>query len=152
MCLFPARVGISAFNVLIHKSTLPYLCLDLTCKLLCLPPRKRCKDGKWKYQIKKFSIDDNNQSQFCFLRRTILFSLPNWFALMKNNSTFTDLVVYPQNVISLRNRQKFLAINRKNHEDHRRSTLAQSKNVPRSKEDYIAEVSKDIEVRVTKKL
>ena len=39
-CLFPARVGISNFGVILLDSTFPYLCLDLACKQLCFPPGK----------------------------------------------------------------------------------------------------------------
>ena len=38
---FPARVGISNFDVILLDSTFPYLYLDLTCKKQCFPPRKR---------------------------------------------------------------------------------------------------------------
>ena len=37
-CLFPARVGISDFDVILFNSTFPYLYLDLACKQLCFPP------------------------------------------------------------------------------------------------------------------
>ena len=39
-CLFPARVGISNFDVSLLDSTFPYLYLDLACKQLCFPPGK----------------------------------------------------------------------------------------------------------------
>ena len=38
--LFPARVGISNFDVILLDSTFPYLYLDLACKQLCFPPGK----------------------------------------------------------------------------------------------------------------
>ena len=37
-------------------------------------------------------------------------------------------------------------------EEHPRNNLAQNSNVPRSEEDYITQVSEEIEERVTKKL
>ena len=40
ICLFPARVGISNFDVILLDSTFPYLYLDLACKQLCFPPGK----------------------------------------------------------------------------------------------------------------
>ena len=43
-------------------------------------------------------------------------------------------------------------LNRENCEEHPRSNLAQNSNVPRSQEDYITQVSEEIEGRVTKKL
>ena len=44
------------------------------------------------------------------------------------------------------------ASNKENCEEHPRCTLAQISKVPRSQEDYITQVSEDIEGRVTKKL
>ena len=44
------------------------------------------------------------------------------------------------------------ALNKENCEEHPRSNLAQNSNVPRSQEDYITQVSEEIEGRVTKKL
>ena len=43
-------------------------------------------------------------------------------------------------------------MNKKNCEEHPRSNLASNSNVPRSQEDYITQVSEEIEGRVTKKL
>ena len=44
------------------------------------------------------------------------------------------------------------ALNKENCEEHPRSKLAQNSNVPRSHEDYITQVSEEIEGRVTKRL
>ena len=44
------------------------------------------------------------------------------------------------------------ALNKENCEEHPRSNLAQNSNVPRSQEDYITQVSEEIEGRVTKRL
>ena len=52
----------------------------------------------------------------------------------------------------LRNKQKLSALNKKNYEEHPRSNLAQKSNVPRSQEDYITQISEEIEGRVTNKL
>ena len=43
-------------------------------------------------------------------------------------------------------------MNKENCEEHPGSNLAQNSNVPRSQEEYITEVSEEIEGRVTKKL
>ena len=43
-------------------------------------------------------------------------------------------------------------MNKENYEEHPRSNLASNSNVPRSQEDYIIQVSENIEGRVTKKL
>ena len=54
--------------------------------------------------------------------------------------------------MATRNKRKLAAFNKKNCEEHPRSNLAQNSNVPRSEDDYITQVSEEIEVRVTKKL
>ena len=54
--------------------------------------------------------------------------------------------------MSTRNKGKLAALNRENCEEYPRSNLAQNSNVPRSQEDYITQVSAEIEGRVTKKL
>ena len=51
-----------------------------------------------------------------------------------------------------RNKRKLAALNKENCEEHLRSNLAQNWNVPRSQEDYITQVSEEIEGRFTKKL
>ena len=50
------------------------------------------------------------------------------------------------------NKKELAALNKENCEEHPRSNLAQNSNVPRSQEDYITQVSEEIEGRVTKKL
>ena len=52
---------------------------------------------------------------------------------------------------TLRNKGKLAALNKEKWEEHPRSNLAQNSNVPRSQEDYITQVSEEIEGRVTKK-
>ena len=54
--------------------------------------------------------------------------------------------------MATRNKRKLAALNKENCEEHPRSNLAQNSNVPRSQEDYITQVSEEIERRVTKKL
>ena len=54
--------------------------------------------------------------------------------------------------MATRNKRKLAALNKENCEEHHRSNLAQNSNVPRSQEDYITQVSEEIEGRVTKKL
>ena len=53
---------------------------------------------------------------------------------------------------TLRNKRKLAALNKDNCEEHPRNNMAQNSNVPRSQEDYITQVSEEIEGRVTKKL
>ena len=54
--------------------------------------------------------------------------------------------------MTTRNKRKSAALNKENCEDHPRSNLAQNSNVPRSQEDYVTQVSEEIEGRVTKRL
>ena len=53
---------------------------------------------------------------------------------------------------SLRKKRNMAALNNENNEEHPRSNLARNSIVPRSQEDYITQVSEEIEGRVTKKL
>ena len=54
--------------------------------------------------------------------------------------------------MTTRNKRKLAALNEENCEEHPRSNLAQNLNAPRSQEDYITQVSEEIEGRVTKRL
>ena len=54
--------------------------------------------------------------------------------------------------MATRNKRKLAALKKENCEEHPRSNLASNSNVPRSQEDYITQVSDEIEGRVTKKL
>ena len=54
--------------------------------------------------------------------------------------------------MTTRNRRKLAALKKENREEHPRSNLAQNSSAPRSQEDYITQVSEEIEGRVTKRL
>ena len=54
--------------------------------------------------------------------------------------------------MEIRNKKKPTALNNENCEEHHRSNLALNSNVPRSQEDYITQVSEEIEGGVIKKL
>ena len=54
--------------------------------------------------------------------------------------------------MATRNKRKPATLNKENCEEHPRSNMAQNSNVLRSQEDYITQVSDEIEGRVTKKL
>ena len=53
---------------------------------------------------------------------------------------------------TLRNKRELAALNKEKSKEHPRSNMAQNSNVPRSQEDYITQVSQEIEGRVTKEL
>ena len=54
--------------------------------------------------------------------------------------------------MTTRNKKKLAALNKENGEEHPRSNLAQNSSAPRSQEDYITQVSEEIEGRVTRRL
>ena len=54
--------------------------------------------------------------------------------------------------MATRNKRKLATLNKENCEEHPRSNLALNSTAPRSQEDYITQVSEEIEGRVTKKL
>ena len=54
--------------------------------------------------------------------------------------------------MTTRNKRKLAALNKENCKEHPRSNLAQNSSTPRSQEDYITQVSEEIEGRVTKRL
>ena len=53
---------------------------------------------------------------------------------------------------TLKNKRKLAVVNKESCEDNPRSNMAQNSNVPRSQEDYITQVSEEIEGKVTKRL
>ena len=54
--------------------------------------------------------------------------------------------------MTTRNKRKLAALNKENCDKHPRSNLAQNSSAPRSQEDYITQVSEEIEGRVLKRL
>ena len=54
--------------------------------------------------------------------------------------------------MTTRNKRKLAALNKEDCEEHPRSNLPQNSSAPRSQEDYITQVSEEIEGRVTKRL
>ena len=54
--------------------------------------------------------------------------------------------------MATRNKRKLAALNKENCEEHPRSNLAQNSTAPRSQEDYINQVSEEIEGKVIEKL
>ena len=54
--------------------------------------------------------------------------------------------------MTTRSKRKLAALNKKNCEEHPRSNFAQNSSALRSQEDYITQVSEEIEKRVTKRL
>ena len=54
--------------------------------------------------------------------------------------------------MTTRIKRKLAALNKENCEEHPRSNLAQNSSAPRSQEDYLTQVSEEIEGKVTKRL
>ena len=54
--------------------------------------------------------------------------------------------------MTTRNKRKLAALNKENWEEHPRNSLAQNSSAPRSQDDFITQVSEEIEGPVTKRL
>ena len=76
---------------------------------------------------------------------------PIWLSHKKDNQLLIIENAFPVEMAT-RNKKKLAALNKKNCEEHPRSNLARNPNVPRSQEDYLTQISEEIEGRVTKKL
>ena len=74
------------------------------------------------------------------------------FPSRKDNQLFITDNTFAIEMATLTNKKRMAALNKEKCEEYPRSNLAQNSNVPRSQEDYITQVSKEIEARVTKKL
>ena len=55
-------------------------------------------------------------------------------------------------MVTLRNEKKLAALYKEKCEEHRRRNLAKNSNVARSQEDYITQISEELDGRVTKRL
>ena len=73
------------------------------------------------------------------------------FPSIKDNQFFLTENTFPVEMAT-RDKRTQAALNKENGEEHPRSKVAQHSNVPRSKEDYIIQVSGEIEGRVTRNL
>ena len=97
------------------------------------------------------STDDINQYHYFLLLKDCKLQFD--FPFKKKTINFLLLTnTFPVEMATFRNMKKLAALNKENCEEHPRSNLAQNSNVPRSQEDYITQVSEEIEGRVTKKL
>ena len=67
----------------------------------------------------------------------------------KDNSVFTVVSFW---MTTRRSKRKFAAPNKENCEENLRNNLAENTNVAKSQENYITQVSEEIEGRITKKL
>ena len=73
--------------------------------------------------------------------------------MIKFIQSSTLLVIFPPlKLATLRNKRKIPAINKENHEEQHTISQARDTNVPRIQEDYVTQVSEEIEGRVMKKL
>ena len=74
------------------------------------------------------------------------------FPFKRNNQIFITESTSSEEMATLRDKSILAALNKENCEEHPRRNLAQNSNVPRSQEDYITQVSEEIEGKVRKKL
>ena len=73
--------------------------------------------------------------------------------LDSTNKVLTDRQFFSlRQKMTTRNKRKLAALNKENCEENPRSNMAQNSGAPRSQEDYITQVSEEIEGRVTKRL
>ena len=70
----------------------------------------------------------------------------------ENNQVLLTDHYFSRKEMTTRNKRKLTALNKENCDERPRSNLAQNSNAPRSQEDYITQVSEEIEGRVTKRL
>ena len=61
-------------------------------------------------------------------------------------------IIFPSSKLTTRNKRELAALNKENYEENPRNSMAQNSGAPRSQEDYITQVSEEIEGRVTKRL
>ena len=62
------------------------------------------------------------------------------------------MAFFPSKMATLRNKRKLAAVTRETQEEHSRSGQSQNTSVPRINEEYITQLSEELEGRVTKKL
>ena len=73
--------------------------------------------------------------------------------LDSTNKVLTDRQFFSlRQKMTTRNKRKLAALNKENCEENPRSNMAQNSGAPRLQEDYITQVSEEIEGRVTKRL
>ena len=60
--------------------------------------------------------------------------------------------IFPSKLATLRNKRKLAAVTRETQEEHPRNGQSRNTSVPRTNEEYITQISEEIEGRVTKKL
>ena len=70
----------------------------------------------------------------------------------ENNQVLLTDHYFSRKEMTTRNKKKLATLNKENCEERPRSNLAKNSNAPRSQEDYITQVSEEIEGRVTKRL
>ena len=68
----------------------------------------------------------------------------------ENNQVLLTDHYFSGKEMTTRNKRKLSALNQEKCEERPRSNLAQNSNAPRSQEDYITQVSEEIEGRITK--
>ena len=96
------------------------------------------------------STDDNTQYCYFYHQKDCKATID--FSSVKQSNINHRQSLFPQETARLRNKKKMSALNKENCDKQPRSNLAENSNVPRSQEDYITQVSEEIEGRVTKKL
>ena len=84
---------------------------------------------------------------------TIIFNRQiSWFSNQKPNQFWLLLNKFPEEDANSEDQRKLAALKKENCQELFRSNLEQNSKIPRSQEDYITQVSDEIDRKVTKKL
>ena len=146
-CSSSARVGI--FSLMVnHESTFLYLCLGVY--MFMFSPEEIIRKGKMKVQ-ENTRIELTLMNSNCIFENQTTLFFPTQ---LKNNIYFsfkTLLFIFPSSGIETpRNKRKLAVINRDIDNDHPRKNQVRNTNLSRIQEDYIIQLSEEIEVAGTK--
>ena len=133
------------------------------CKQLCFLPGKSINRGTkvqtWNFsELCNFNLHSAVLTILTSIHSLCYFHSENcktsiWFS--RQTKTINYLLLrntFPVEKATPTNKKKLAALNKELCEEHPRNILAQNSNVPRSQEEYITQVSEEIEGRVRKKL
>ena len=130
---------------------------DLAGKQLCFPPAKSINGRKENTGHNLYFSSEilTIITQYCKTSLIASFVTVIFKMISRFNSYNKVLLIdhhFSPSKMTIRNKKKMGALNKENCEEHPRSNLAQNSSAPRSQQNYITQVSEEIEGRVTKKL
>ena len=99
------------------------------------------------------STENNALYNFIFLHYLLKLLKNNLISLIKRQfSNICCSLLFPLKMATLRKKRKLAALNKENCGERPWSNMAQNSNVPRSRKDYITQLSEKNEGKLTKKL